>query len=158
MRRLMRGAVAAVFAVLCMLSACSANTEQTKTCTVSISCAVLCGRETELDAQKLALVPVDGWLLAPTEITYEEGESAFDVLLRVCRDEQIHLEFSQTPGYDSAYIEGIGNLYEFDAGARSGWTYSVNGTFPNKGCSSYILQDGDEVCWQYSCDLGADLK
>ena len=55
------------------------------------------------------------------------------------------------------YIEGIGNLYEFDCGAESGWMYAVNGWFPNYGCSQYALQDGDTVTWVYTCDLGRDV-
>ena len=32
--------------------------------------------------------------------------------------------------YNSYYVEGIGNLYEFDCGSESGWMYKVNGWFP----------------------------
>ena len=81
----------------------------------------------------------------------------FDVLQQVCRDNKIHLEFSNSPVYQSAYIEGIGNLYEFDCGELSGWMYSVNGWFPNYGCSSYAVQDGDVIEWVYTCDLGSDV-
>ena len=35
--------------------------------------------------------------------------------------------------------------------------YKVNGWFPNYGCSRYQLQDGDTVCWVYTCDLGSDV-
>mgnify|MGYP004647359247 FL=1 len=35
--------------------------------------------------------------------------------------------------------------------------YSVNGWFPNYGCSLYQLKDGDVVEWRYTCDLGEDL-
>jgi len=60
--------------------------------------------------------------------------------------------------YNSYYIEGIGNLYEFDCGPESGWMYKVNGWFPNFGCSSYPLSDGDNIVWCYTCNgLGADV-
>lgn len=42
--------------------------------------------------------------------------------------------------YNSAYIEGINNLYEFDCGSLSGWMYKVNEWFPNYGCSRYVLK------------------
>ena len=58
---------------------------------------------------------------------------------------------------NSAYVEGINNLYEFDVGSLSGWMYSVNGWFPNYGCSRYALQNGDVVNWVYTCDLGYDV-
>ena len=91
------------------------------------------------------------------EVSFQAGQSAFDVLQQVCRDKKLHMEFSDTPVYHSAYIEGIGNLYEFDCGAESGWMYAVNSWFPNYGCSQYTLQDGDVVEWVYTCELGADV-
>ena len=127
------------------------------TCTVSISCATILENLDRLNAEKADLIPADGVLLAPTAVEFTEGESVFDVLKRVCRENKIHLEFSETPVYQSAYIEGIGNLYEFDCGEGSGWMYRVNGEFPNYGCSRYPLQDGDTVEWVYTCDFGADV-
>lgn len=126
-------------------------------CTVSISCASMLARLDACGEGTAALVPEDGWLLPPTKAAFSRGESAFDLLKRVCREQGIHLEYSDTPVYDSAYIEGIGNIYEYDAGALSGWMYKVNGNFPNYGCSSCLLADGDEVCWVYTCELGADI-
>jgi hypothetical protein len=67
------------------------------------------------------------------------------------------MEFSMTPIYNSNYIEGINNLYEFDAGELSGWMYKVNGWFPNYGSSRYVLKDGDVIEWVYTCDLGRDV-
>ena len=59
--------------------------------------------------------------------------------------------------YGSYYIEGINQLYEFDCGQNSGWMYCVNGWFPNYGCSSYTVEDGDVIEWRYTCDLGSDV-
>lgn len=126
-------------------------------CTISISCATILNHMDWLDPDKTELVPTDGWLLPATQAEFHEGESVFDVLQRVCRDNGIHMEFSNTPMYNSAYIEGIGNLYEFDCGEQSGWMYSVNGWFPNYGCSRYALKDGDTVKWVYTCDYGKDV-
>ena len=81
----------------------------------------------------------------------------FNVLLRTCKQQGIHLEFVNTPMYNSAYIEGIGNLYEFDCGPLSGWMYAVNGSFPNYGCSSCKVKNGDSIDWIYTCDLGRDI-
>ena len=127
------------------------------TCTISISCATILDNMDTLNKEKQNLVPADGWILEPMTVTFREGESVFDVLLRVCREQKIHMEFMDTPMYNSAYIEGIANLYELDCGARSGWMFQVNDWFPNYGCSRYALQDGDTVCWVYTCDLGADV-
>ena len=67
------------------------------------------------------------------------------------------MEFSQSPAYNSKYVEGINNLYEFDCGERSGWMYSVNGEFLNYGSSAVEIKSGDRIQWRYTCDLGEDL-
>ena len=134
------------------------NTAKTYTCTFSIECSTILNNLADLDPDKLELVPADGVILAPTTVTFYEGESVFDVLKRVSREYGIHLEFSWTPIYNSAYIEGIHNLYEFDCGPLSGWMYRVDGWYPNYGCSRYQLADGEVVEWRYTCnDLGKDI-
>ena len=96
-------------------------------------------------------------ILPATTVTFSPGESVYDALRQVCRDYGIHLESEFTPRYNSTYIQGISNLYEFDVGNESGWMYKVNGWFPNYGCSRYQVEDGDVICWVYTCDLGADI-
>ena len=127
------------------------------TCTLSISCATILDNMDLCDPENVELVPEDGWILEPMTVTFYEGESVFNVLQRTCKQQKIHMEFSNTPIYNSAYIEGINNLYEFDVGNLSGWMYQVNGWFPNYGCSRYQLKDGDVVEWVYTCDLGKDV-
>ena len=127
------------------------------TCTLSISCATILDNMDLCDPEKRELVPEDGWILKPMTVTFYEGESVFNVLQRTCKQQKIHMEFVNTPAYNSAYIEGIHNLYEFDVGNLSGWMYKVNDWFPNYGCSRYALKDGDIVEWVYTCDLGYDV-
>ena len=99
----------------------------------------------------------DGVIFPATEVEIYEGGGGVDALQRVCRENKIHMESSWTPVYNSVYVEGIQNLYEFDVGEGSGWMYAVNGWYPNYGCSRYSMQDGDVVAWRYTCDLGYDL-
>ena len=127
------------------------------TCIISINCATVLEHLDELAEGKEDLVPPDGWLLEAVEVEFNEGESVFHVLRRTCKQMKLHMEFEDTPIYNSAYIEGIGNLYEFDCGELSGWKYRVNGWFPNYGCSRYQVQSGDVIEWLYTCDLGADV-
>lgn len=126
-------------------------------CTFSVSCGTVLNNKDKLDPDVAETIPSDGWIISPVSMDFRSGESVFDVLKRVCSKENIHMEFSNNPAYDSAYIEGINNLYEFDCGANSGWMYKVNGTFPNYGCSKYKLKDGDTVEWVYTCNLGYDV-
>lgn len=130
---------------------------KTYTCTFSIECSTILNNLDMLDPEKLEMVPSNGVILAKTTVTFYEGESVYDVLQRVCKDYGIHMEASWTPIYNSAYVEGIHNLYEFDCGNLSGWMYRVNGWYPNYGCSRYQLQQGDVVEWRYTCDLGEDV-
>lgn len=132
-------------------------TDNTLKCTFSISCATVLDNMDKLDKSKREIIPDDGWILKPVTVTFNEGESVFDVLKQVCKDNKIQLEFSFTPIYNSSYIEGINNLYEFDCGSLSGWMYEVNDWFPNYGCSRYEVKNGDVIEWQYTCNLGADI-
>ena len=128
-----------------------------KRCTISISCATLLNNMDKLKVDDRELVPDDGWILKPTTVLINNSDTVFDVLKRVCKNKKIHMEYSNNPVYNSAYIEGIGNLYEFSAGSNSGWMYRVNGWFPNYGCSQYSLKDGDTIEWMYTCNLGYDI-
>ena len=128
------------------------------TCTFSIECSTILNNLSDLDPEKLEMVPSDGVILKATTVTFYEGDSVVDVLHRVCQESGIHMEASWTPIYNSAYVEGIHNLYEFDCGNESGWMYRVNGWYPNYGCSRYQLAQGDVVEWRYTCKgLGKDV-
>lgn len=126
-------------------------------CTLEIRCDTLLPNLDKLSEGKAALVPESGALLEKIEVEFSAGQSVFDVFRSVLREEKIHFEYVDSRVYNSVYIEGIGNLYEFDCGPQSGWVYSVNGVQPGLGCSAYFLSDGDEICFSYTCDLGADL-
>lgn len=127
------------------------------TCTLSVRCDTILKNIAWLDKEKIDIVPKDGVIFAEKTVTFYEGESVFNLLLREMKRNKIHMEFENTPIYNSAYIEGISNLYEFDCGELSGWMYKVNDWFPNYGCSRYQLKAGDKVEWVYTCDLGVDV-
>ena len=127
------------------------------TCTLEIRCDTLLKNLDKLSAGKAELVPEDGTLLAKTTVTFEPGATVFEVLSNQLREEKIHFEYVDAKAYGSAYIEGIGNLYEYDCGEQSGWLYFVNGISPGLGCSGYAVENGDEIVFAYTCDFGADL-
>lgn len=133
------------------------DTEKKLTCVLSISCKTILDNMEKFNKDKLEVLPADGIIFIARKVNFYEGESVFDVLLREMKSNKIHMEFEMTPIYNSNYIEGIHNLYEFDCGELSGWMYKVNGWFPNYGCSRYLLKDGDNVEWVYTCDLGRDV-
>ncbi|MBQ5399517.1 MAG: DUF4430 domain-containing protein [Ruminococcus sp.] len=94
-------------------------------------------------------------ILKDCEVGFKKGETVFDALKTACKENKIQFEYNGSS--ESVYIKGIDYLYEFDCGELSGWEYSVNGEFPSVGCNAVRLNDGDEIKWLYTCDLGADI-
>ena len=127
-------------------------------CTVMITCHTLVDNKENLRKNKRQLVSDDGIILSGTETEITDGESVFDVTKRICTERKIPFEFTLTPLYNTAYVEGIYNLYEFDCGSGSGWIYLVNGEIKSCGCSDCKLNDGDIIEWAYTCDLGHDIE
>lgn len=143
-----------------LVSSCSkpeVKDEYAHHCTLYIDCKTVLSNMDELDPDKAELIPEDGIILNKVTVGFDDGDSVYDILQRELRARGIHIESSFVPVYNSAYVEGINNLYEFDCGYSSGWEYSVNGTFPRYGCSAYYPQEGDEIAFLYTCDLGADI-
>lgn len=95
-------------------------------------------------------------ILPATVVSLEEGDTVLDVLLRITRQERIHAA-SRGRG-KTGYVEAIGNLYEFEHGAGSGWMFSVNGIFPNRSAGAFEVESGDSVTWWYTLDAGRDLE
>lgn len=112
--------------------------------TISISCDVV-------KDKNRSHIPEDGIILEKTRKEIKDGDTVYDVLSDVCKENGIL--FSANMGY----IEGIANVFEMDFGDNSGWIYFVNGESPSVGCGLYELADGDEIKWQYTCDMGRDL-
>ncbi len=121
---------------------------------ITIDCTTALADKKE--ARRVGL-PEDGLVLPRTRYAFEEGESVYDLLLRVCADKKIQIESGGVSGGSTVYVRGIANLYEFDRGDLSGWEYSVNGVFPMVGCDKTQLNDGDEIRWAYTCELGRDI-
>lgn len=128
-----------------------------KYCYLSVDCKTILNNMDKFNKNKLSVLPSDGIIFKKTKVVFYEGESVFDILNREMKKNRIHMEFRVTPVYNSNYIAGIRNLYEFDCGELSGWMYSVNGWYPNYGCSRYTVKEGDVIQWRYTCDLGRDV-
>ena len=153
-------AFAAMIAVLFCI--CSCGRVEVKDgyahhCTLYIDCATVLDNMDKLDPDKVEIIPENGVILEKTTVGFNDGDSVYDVLQRELRSRGIHLEASFVPAFNSAYVEGIANLYEFDCGYMSGWEYCVNGVFPGVGCSAYHPEDGDEIMFLYTCSLGSDI-
>lgn len=93
-------------------------------------------------------------ILNKMDIKIQENDTAFDQLIYALSQEQINVDYSGNSRLGTVYIRSIGGLSEFDYGKKSGWTYTVNGKYPNVSCSDYKLSENDTVCWIYT-DGGA---
>lgn len=127
------------------------------TCTFVIECKTILDNKDKLKKGLEKYVPDDAVIFSKT-VGFDSGESVYDILRRICDENGIQMEASYTPAFSSYYVEGINNLYEFDCGQGSGWMYSVNGVFPNYGCSSYKPASNDKIAFRYTCELGYDLQ
>lgn len=133
------------------------KTEENTTCYISVSCDSVLENMGNLKENKRDIIPSNGIIFKNEKAVFYEGESVFNVLARELKKNKIHFEYTKNPMYNSVYIEGIGNLYEFDCGELSGWVYKVNGKTPGCGCSQYTVQKGDEIEFIYTCNMGIDV-
>lgn len=131
--------------------------EYDNTCTFVIECKTILDNKDKLKKGLEKYIPDDAVIFSKT-VGFDSGESVYDILRRICDENSIQMEASYTPAFSSYYVEGINNLYEFDCGQGSGWMYSVNGVFPNYGCSSYKPASNDKIAFRYTCELGYDLQ
>lgn len=120
------------------------------TCSVEIRCDTVLAQNRKPPVD----VPKDGIILAPTPVKFTQGESAYDVLRRVCKAAGIEIDYNYTVMFGGYYIIGIDGIYENNYGNNSGWLFQVNGWFPNYGSGKYEVEDGDVIVWHYSCDGG----
>ncbi len=119
---------------------------------LTITCVDILDHMDELEEGKEYFVPSDGVIFSSSSVSLKEDETVFDVLKRICSQNNIQLEYSYSGAFGSYYIEGINQIYEKDAGSLSGWNYYVNGEYPSVGCSSYKLKDGDSVQFVYTVE------
>lgn len=135
----------------------ASQTDVNTTCFISVRCDSVLNNIVNLNENKRDIIPKDGIIFENQNAVFYEGESVFNVLARELKKNKIHFEYTKNPMYNSVYIEGIGNLYEFDCGDLSGWLYKVNGKSPGCGCSQYMLKKGDKVEFIYTCNMGIDV-
>lgn len=144
-------------------------TKKADVCYVTIVCSTINDNITSLKDSKKAFVPLDGIILNEAIVEVSQGDSAFDIIKKACKENTckakckycqkggIQIEYTYTPAFDNYYIEGIHQIYEKDCGTSSGWMYSVNGVFPNVGVSAFEIKPGDKIVFAYTCNMGEDI-
>lgn len=149
-------AVLAICMVLAGLASCKKKEDAGEYAgKVAIDCSKIWDHEADLSAEKKDYVPEDGLILAETEVRFDEGETAWDLLQRACEEQEIQLD-AEDSAYGK-YVKGIGQIYSGDCGDMSGWMFQVNGAYAEAGCDAYELQEGDVVTWIFICDYETDM-
>lgn len=107
-----------------------------------------------------------GTIIPATRVPFKAYDTIASVTLRLLDENEFYANY-QGDEYSSFYLAAIGDFIhrgtyyesfgEFDAGADSGWMITWDDWFINKGASEFMVEDGDVVAWQYTCQLGADI-
>lgn len=114
-------------------------TKKSNTITVSVSvdCTSAVGK----------VEGVPNYYLSSFEIDLEAGATAFSATKIACAKAGISVISTKT--MYGEYISAIGSLAEKDTSRYSGWTYTVNGSYPPKAADKYTLENGDTIKWIY---------
>lgn len=78
------------------------------------------------------------------------GMSVADITISVLRRQGIYIQY--TTSITGIYVSDINHQAEKSKGPSSGWVYYVNGNKASLGASSYKLNSGDKVEWQFWSD------
>lgn len=124
-------------------------------CNVEISCENILDNISSVNPEIKEFIPSDGLILKKENADIYENETAFDILLRLCKENKIKMQFSENPGLDSKYVTEINNIKSGDGGEMSGWIYYINNESVSVAADDYVLKDGDNLKWYYICDMSA---
>ncbi len=115
---------------------------------VSVDCSDILENMSELESGLEKYIPEYGLIFPDTDYPLLEGETVYDLIVRIARENGMQLE---TKGFFGNYeVEGIGFIYNSTC-ADGRWIYKVNGKTGPAVCSGYKLKDGDMVQWIYVC-------
>ena len=116
-------------------------------CTVGVSVQPALDNIDMMKEESLALLPENGWMLEPVEMTVSEGTTCLEVLQWACQEAGIPVVTSGEP----PFVEAIGGLNNGDGGDVSGWTYTLNGEQLMISAAIQTVQEGDELVYSFVC-------
>lgn len=120
-----------------------------KTVLMSVNCSEILKNMESLDSGLEEYIPEYGLIVEDKAYPIKDGDTVYDLLIRVTRENRIQTESKGFFG--SREIEGINYIYNSSCGKGSRWIYKVNGEIQQPVCSDYRLKDGDIVQWIYVC-------
>ncbi len=99
-----------------------------------------------------------GYILEPTEVKLQQGDTVYTVLERVAKENNISMTAAYFEAYDGYYVSEIAGIREMDHGSDSSWLYFVDEAKPDVSADKFDLQGGEVIRWRYTTNLGEDLK
>ena len=123
---------------------------------LTLICLGACGQKNlEMDSSSeqpaqfdvtLTIKNNDNIIFESNEVKAQKGQSVFDVLLAVCGQNDISIDYRKS--VMGNYVAAISGLREKTDGV--GWTYFVNGDKAAKACSAYKVKENDRILWDFS--------
>lgn len=95
-------------------------------------------------------------ILSPTKVSIHEGDTILTATRNILKQKGIPISVRGSGA--SAYVEGIGNLFEFDHGPLSGWIAEKNGIKLDRSAGIKTVKNGDTIRWIYTTDYTKDTK
>ncbi len=128
------------------IAGCCSSEKAAVNVKIEIDCSDILNNLQLLDEniKESGLLPEDGKILTVMEFKAEEGDSATDVLKKICAEQKIPVDDS------NGYVKGINGIYEKSCGDMSGWVYEVNN---EPIMTEYTVSEGDLISWKYICDF-----
>ncbi len=124
--------------------------ESEKSVLMSVNCSEILKNMDSLDSGLEKYIPEYGLIVEDKAYPIKDGETVYDLLIRVTKENRIQTESKGIFG--NREIEGINYIYNSSCGKGSHWIYKVNGEIQQPVCSDYKLKDGDIVQWIYVCN------
>ncbi len=87
-----------------------------------------------------------------TSITVDSGATVLDVIEKATEGKYA----ISNPGGN--YITEIDGLSEQSNGPLSGWMYTLNGTYPDKGIAEQAVKNGDSIVFHYTDDFMKEFE
>ena len=91
---------------------CSPLGEEIGEVTITIDCKTILNNRDKVEQSLIDnnLIPKDGIILPQTKVKVYSNESVYNVLIRVCKENKIAIDFDLEPMFQTYYVNGINNI------------------------------------------------
>jgi len=95
-------------------------------------------------------------ILSPTKVSIHDGDTLLSATRTILKQKGIPISVRGSGA--TAYVEGIGELFEFDHGPLSGWIAEKNGVKLDRSAGIKTVKNGDSIRWIYTTDYTKDTN